>query len=57
MAETISPLTYSACASDRATLLQVSVIKTVNMASPKNIHARLVNTVYRGGNESHSLQT
>lgn len=39
MAEAISLLKYSACASDRATLLQVSATKTVNMASPKNIHA------------------
>lgn len=43
-------------ASDRATLLQVSAPKTITMASPKNIHGRLVNTVYRTGIESHSLQ-
>lgn len=58
MAETVSLLKYSvyACASDRATLLQVSATKTVNMASPKNIHARLANIVYWRGIESHSLQ-
>lgn len=58
MAETISLLTCGACAcaSDRATLLEVPDNKTVNMASPKNNHARLTNTVYRRGTESHSRQ-